>query len=250
MDRTGVWEAKSNAMKIHPFVPHPRPSLFLLTTLAGVVSMGWNNNTVHAETQVTQTTVTTTEGVTSMATPAEIASQELELKEKLLEFEKAKLVVQKSETLDIRKAQLEIEIKKLELLKARRDLMVQETKEQLAMLVEGNVLFDVNSAVVKAGALPTLREVALILAEYPKGQVVVAGFADSTGNMQANLELSRKRAESVKTCLLDNSSGMISSERVTAQGMGDSKPVATNTSSAGRQLNRRVEITVTKSLGN
>ncbi len=186
----------------------------------------------------------------TVATSQEIIAQELELKEKMLEFEKAKLDLQKSEAMDLRKAQLEIDIKKLELMKARRDLMVQETKSQLDMLLEGDVLFDTNSTAIKPGAAPVLRQVAMILSEYPKGKVVVTGYADSSGTSQDNLELSRKRGESVKTYLLDKSQGLISSERVVAQGLGETNPVATNKSSAGRQMNRRVDITVTKSLDN
>ena len=57
----------------------------------------------------------------------EIVAQEIELKEKQLEFETARLEVKQSADLELKKSQLEIEIKKLELAKARRDLMVQET---------------------------------------------------------------------------------------------------------------------------
>lgn len=230
-------------MKTKSYQMKKGSSLLLVVAISGFVGIAWNPVSINAQTTVTETTV-------MAATAVEIAAQELELKEKQLEYEKAKLDQQKSEALDIRKTKLEIEIKKLELLKARRDLLVQETKEQLAMQMEGDVLFDVNSAVIKPGAMPLLRQLSMILSEYPKGKVVVTGFADSTGKPQDNLELSRKRAESVKTSLLTESGGVISSERVIAQGLGESKPVASNMSSVGRQLNRRVEITVIKSLVN
>jgi outer membrane protein OmpA-like peptidoglycan-associated protein len=182
----------------------------------------------------------------SVLTEQQILAQEIDLKAKQLEYEKALLVKQQSEELTLRKGQLEIEIKKLELLKARRDLMIMETEQKLDMLVEGDVLFDVNSSEIKLGAAPSLRQVAIILSEYPKGTVTVTGFADSTGTAQSNLELSRNRAESVKTYLLEKAKGLISSERVVAQGKGEAKPVATNANSSGRQLNRRVEITINK----
>lgn len=225
----------------------PTPSVALLA----ILFFWWLpaiDPSAYAEVTTTQTTVTTS--TPSVLTPAEITAQELVLKDKLIELEKARLVQTQTETLDVRKTQLMVEIKKLELEKARRDLLVQETKEQLAMLIQGDVLFDVNSTVVKPGAAIGLRQVALILSEYPKGQVMVTGFADSTGKPQDNLELSRKRGESVKTYLLDHSDGLISSERVTARGMGEELPVAANTTSGGRQLNRRVEITVSKALVN
>lgn len=111
-------------------------------------------------------------------------------------------------------------------------------------------MFDTNSANLKSGAMLKLKQVALILSEYPQGKVMVTGYADSTGTTQDNLVLSRKRAESVKTYLLDKSGAMISSERVMSQGMGEAQPVATNDNSAGRQMNRRVEITVSKPMVN
>lgn len=203
-----------------------------------------------AETTTTETTVTTTSTTDAPApvTAAEIAAQERVLKEKILELDRAKLEQTKSEALEARKVALMVEIKNLELIKARRDLLVQETKDQLAMLLQGDVLFDTNSDVIKTGAHASLRQVALLLSEYPKGQVIVTGFADSTGTLQDNMALSRRRAESVKTYLLGQSESLVSSERVTARGMGEAQPVATTTTTAGRQLNRRVEITIRKPL--
>lgn len=177
-------------------------------------------------------------------TQADITAQELELTTKTLELEKARLDVRKIESLDLQKAKLELEIKTLELAKARRDLRVQETMERLDMQLQGDVLFDTGKSVIKLTAVPALRQVAIILMEYPKGKVVVTGYADSTGADAANLKLSRERAEAVKTYLLDKSG--VSSERIVAKGMGEEKPAATNATSEGRQLNRRVEITVSK----
>jgi outer membrane protein OmpA-like peptidoglycan-associated protein len=180
----------------------------------------------------------------AQTTAAEIAAQELQLKEKQLELEKARLVKETNDSLEVKKAELEVEIKKLELAKARRDLLVQETQDRLNMQLEGDVLFDVGKAVIKDSAIPKLRQVALILQEYPKGEVIVTGYADSTGSPDINVPLSRTRAEAVKTYLLEKSG--VSSERVIARGLGEEQPVASNTTSAGRQLNRRVEISVSK----
>lgn len=182
------------------------------------------------------------------ATKQDIAAQEIELREKQLEFEKTRLEVKQSADLELKKSQLEIDIKKLELAKARRELMVQETNERLEMLVQGDVMFDVNSSTVREGSMAVLKQVGLVLGEYPNGNVVVTGFADATGDAQSNLELSRKRGEAVKTALLNNSGGAISTERIIAQGLGETQAVATNESMAGRELNRRVEITISKPL--
>lgn len=194
---------------------------------------------------VAQTTITTVTETTSVpATPAEIQAQELELQQKQLELEKAKLVAQQSQELKQKQLELEIEIKKLELAKARRDLEVRETQARLDMLVKGDVLFDTGKSAIKDAAIPTLRQVALILAEYPTGKVLVTGYADSTGTEATNLQLSRERAEAVKTYLLDKSG--VSSERVVARGFGEENPVASNMHASGRQLNRRVEISIIK----
>lgn len=197
-------------------------------------------------TNVTTNITTTTTTTTTTASTSEIAAMEADLKQKRQDLEKLQLNLEKSKALELQQAKLEVEVRKLELLKARRDLLVQETVEQLAMQVQTDVLFDVGKYEIKSSAEPTLKQVALILAEYPQGKVIVTGFADSTGTSQDNLELSRKRGEAVKTYLLEKSG--ISSERIVAKGMGEAKPVATNLSATGRQLNRRVEITVTKSL--
>lgn len=185
------------------------------------------------------------EPVTAPVTATDIQAQELALKTKQLELEKAKLEQTQTEQLKLKQAELELEIKKLELEKARRDLAVTETATTLAMQLKGEVLFDHNQAVIKPEAKDTLRQVALILAEFPTGKVTVTGFTDSTGTDAVNMKLSRDRAEAVKTYLLEKSG--VSSERVIARGEGEDMPKASNETSTGRQLNRRVEIMVLKS---
>lgn len=173
-----------------------------------------------------------------------IAAQEIELKQKQLELEKAKLEAQKTEQLDLEKAKLDLEYQKLELEKAKRELMVKETADRIDMQLQGDVLFDTNQAVIKPAAQESLKKVALILATFPDGKVTVTGYADSRGSDAVNLKLSRDRAEAVKTWLLAKSGA--SSERITALGMGEEAPAASNETAAGRELNRRVEISVAK----
>jgi len=180
-----------------------------------------------------------------VASATDIQTQELALKTKQLELEKAKLEQTQTEQLKLKQAELELEVKKMELAKARRDLAVTETATSLAMQLKGEVLFDPSKATIKPEAKETLRQVALILSEFPTGKVTVTGFTDSTGNDAANIKLSRDRAESVKTYLLDKSG--VSSERIIARGEGEDMPKASNDTAAGRQLNRRVEISVLKS---
>lgn len=174
----------------------------------------------------------------------DVAAKELELKQKELDLEKAKIEEQKVQQLSLEKAKLDVEQQKLELEKARQALAVEETAEKLKMALSGDVLFDTNQAVIKPGAKETLTNVATVLAAYPTSKIVVTGYADARGSSDVNLKLSRDRAEAVKTWLLAQSG--VSSDRIFTQGGGESDPVASNETAAGRQLNRRVDITVTK----
>jgi OOP family OmpA-OmpF porin len=70
---------------------------------------------------------------------------------------------------------------------------------------------------------------------------VIDGHTDNVGSDAYNLDLSQRRAEAVRAFLVQNG---IRGTRVTAQGQGESSPVASNTTEAGRQQNRRVEIVV------
>jgi len=180
----------------------------------------------------------------AQSTSTDLAKKELELKQQQLALEKAKLEVKQSEQLDLEKAKIDLEYQKLELEKARRDLMVKETADRIDMQLQGEVLFDTNQAVIKPTAAESLKKVALVLATFPDGKVTVTGYADSRGSDAVNMKLSRDRAEAVKTWLLAKSG--VSSERVTAMGMGEEAPAASNETAAGRELNRRVEISVSK----
>ena len=76
---------------------------------------------------------------------------------------------------------------------------------------------------------------------YPDLKLQVEGFTDSIGSDEYNLELSEKRADSVRAYLISNG---VSPDHVTAQGFGKSNPVADNDTAEGRKLNRRVDMIV------
>jgi outer membrane protein OmpA-like peptidoglycan-associated protein len=112
-------------------------------------------------------------------------------------------------------------------------------EETLLVHFDSDVLFDTDSAVVRADGRTTLQEVAEVLTEYPKTAVVVQGHTDSTGSDEHNQELSERRAGSVQARLVQEG---IARERISAMGFGEGSPVASNESEGGRQQNRRVEI--------
>jgi putative exosortase-associated protein (TIGR04073 family) len=104
-----------------------------------------------------------------------------------------------------------------------------------------DMLFAVGSSQLSKPATVRLQEVAKVLRNSPKAQIVVAGYTDSTGSPLYNQELSRKRAEAVRTYLVRQGVG---SQRIEMAGYGDASPVASNDTSVGRMSNRRVEIEV------
>ena len=112
-------------------------------------------------------------------------------------------------------------------------------EETLLVRFESDILFDVDSAVVRSDGRTALEEVGAILEEYDKTAVVVQGHTDSTGSDEHNQALSERRAESVARELRQRG---VSDERIATLGMGEGYPVASNASENGRQLNRRVEI--------
>jgi OmpA-OmpF porin, OOP family len=103
--------------------------------------------------------------------------------------------------------------------------------------------FETDSAVIRADSRDQLRNVALILKAYPAAHVKIGGYTDNSGKAEANKQLSRVRAESVRDELQRLG---VDSSRIEAEGYGDQHPVADNNTAAGRAKNRRVAILVTQ----
>ena len=118
---------------------------------------------------------------------------------------------------------------------------VQRMQDNLAVTFRSDVLFDVDSTRLKPGAYDEIDIVADILMRYPDTRVMVDGFTDSTGSERYNLQLYEARALSVKDALVNAG---VHPARINARGFGESKPIASNATEAGRQLNRRVTITI------
>jgi outer membrane protein OmpA-like peptidoglycan-associated protein len=105
----------------------------------------------------------------------------------------------------------------------------------------GDVLFDTGKASLKAGATSNLNRLVAFLNEYSDRTVLIEGYTDSVGSEDYNQGLSERRADSVKSYLAGQGIGSI---RLSAAGKGESDPVASNDSAAGRQQNRRVEVII------
>jgi outer membrane protein OmpA-like peptidoglycan-associated protein len=105
----------------------------------------------------------------------------------------------------------------------------------------GDVLFDTGRSELNPGAGRKLDQLAQFLSEHKDRRVQIDGFTDSVGTDSYNEDLSRHRADAVKSALTVRG---IDSSRISTQGYGKSFPVADNNDSGGRQLNRRVEVVI------
>jgi outer membrane protein OmpA-like peptidoglycan-associated protein len=111
----------------------------------------------------------------------------------------------------------------------------------LAVTFKGDVTFDTNSAVVRPGLYSEINRVAGVLKQYPETVVRVEGHTDSIGSEEYNMNLSNQRVNAVRDLLVQQG---IAASRIEVVGFGKSRPIATNDTEAGRQMNRRVEIKI------
>lgn len=113
-----------------------------------------------------------------------------------------------------------------------------DEEEEVPLVLEG-VTFETASAVLTEEARGILDGVASALVANPDIQVRVNGHTDSTGDRAYNIDLSQRRAESVRAYLVERG---VAADRMEARGFGPDEPVATNDTPEGRQANRRVEL--------
>jgi outer membrane protein OmpA-like peptidoglycan-associated protein len=102
-----------------------------------------------------------------------------------------------------------------------------------------NILFDFGTATLSPESAPTLDEMAKLLGESPDMAVYIVGHTDNVGTLEANLALSRARAEAVVAAL---GARGIDAARTVPAGVADLSPVASNATEEGRRMNRRVEM--------
>lgn len=112
----------------------------------------------------------------------------------------------------------------------------------IAGLLKGNnPTFADNSTALLAASHPTLDKVAAAIKACPDAKIAVSGHTDNTGNAPRNQRLSQGRATAVRSYLVSKGAA---ANNITAKGFGQTKPIASNSDAAGRDANRRVEITV------
>ncbi len=119
-------------------------------------------------------------------------------------------------------------------------LKAEQTERGIIMTLE-NIIFAFNSAMLQPGGEMTVSRIAKYLNDYPNRSVLIEGFTDNIGSEEYNVKLSKQRAESVQQALIRHG---VSPRRINTVGLGEAYPVAPNTTEAGRQQNRRVEIVI------
>ena len=118
---------------------------------------------------------------------------------------------------------------------------VTRVGDNINLNMPGNVTFATDSADINADFYDVLTSVVLVLKEYEKTLIQVVGYTDNTGSVEYNQQLSERRAASVTRFL---ESQDIREVRIETYGFGVDNPIATNDTPEGRQLNRRVELTL------
>jgi outer membrane protein OmpA-like peptidoglycan-associated protein len=126
-----------------------------------------------------------------------------------------------------------------------KELNAKQTERGLVITL-GDVLFSPGQAQLKSGSMRSIHKLVDFLKQYPQRKVLIEGYTDSTGSDSLNQKLSERRAHAVRTTLVDNG---IAADRITTRGYGKAFPVADNDTPANRQMNRRVEITLSDDNG-
>jgi len=123
----------------------------------------------------------------------------------------------------------------------RTGVSVTRIGDNITLNMPGNVTFATDSSDLNASFYDVLNSVALVINEYEQTVVEVAGHTDSTGSDAYNQALSERRAASVASYLATRN---VLRDRIIEVGVGESRPIADNTTESGRQANRRVELTL------
>ncbi len=121
----------------------------------------------------------------------------------------------------------------------------EPTEEAIKKLNEyaKTILFDTGKFSFQKQTLPVLQSISAILKEYPTSKFSIEGHTDNSGKADANLKLSEERAAAVKNYLVENG---IAADRLTSSGYGQTKPIDSNKTKAGKANNRRVEVKLVK----
>ncbi|MBK5259349.1 MAG: OmpA family protein [Thermoanaerobaculia bacterium] len=186
---------------------------------------------------------------------AEAQAQELRMQveqaQQQTEKTKAELELTRQQALsaqaDLDRARLELAARDVEArrmkMQAELSRLASTRSDQRGFIVTlPGIFFDTGKSDLKAGARNTLTKIAEQLRSDDSVRVAVEGHTDNVGSEESNQALSEKRANAVRDLL---ASAGITTDRIGSSGRGESTPIATNKTAAGRQQNRRVELVIT-----
>lgn len=117
----------------------------------------------------------------------------------------------------------------------------RRTEQGIITKLKGDILFESGKSYLKANAADKIDQIAAIIAKYPEDRIKVVGHTDSTGSDELNARLSVQRAQAVYKRLVKKG---IPGQYILTEGMGELRPVASNSTADGRALNRRVELEI------
>ncbi len=158
-----------------------------------------------------------------------------ELKVSLLRIEKKQLGI-KGKAQDVKGQKVDIN-------EELRKIGAKELETEIKIVLPGSLLFAFDKSDLRPDAVDTLDRLAAIVKDFDKSKIRVEGHTDWMGTDEYNEALSLRRANAVRDWLVKHGAA---APRMSVQGFGESKPVDTNETDAGRQNNRRVEVIIEK----
>jgi len=118
---------------------------------------------------------------------------------------------------------------------------VERVGEGLLVTFDSGILFEFDSDVIRGSARANLAELAASVKKYPDTELLIVGHTDATGTVAYNQGLSERRGRSARQYLASQG---VPDARIRTEGRGETEPVATNDTDAGRAQNRRVEVAI------
>ena len=122
-----------------------------------------------------------------------------------------------------------------------KNAKVERVGEGIKITFDSGILFDTNSATLRAASMSEIDKMAAVLLKYPDTNVLVEGHTDASGSDAINQPLSERRAQAVAGETIAKG---VPSTRVTTQGYGSTQPIGDNATMEGKQANRRVEVAI------
>jgi len=136
-------------------------------------------------------------------------------------------------------AQMDKQAKEME--QTIKGATIERVGEGIQVTFASGLLFDFDSDALRAEAKTNLRELAASLTKYPNTELLIIGHTDQLGSAAYNQGLSERRANSAATYIISQG---VNGARLGTRGLGETEPVATNETEAGRQANRQIEVAI------